>query len=114
MDLILVVQNQRGVQKYEYIMRFDDDSKVINTWFNVFDKMRRKRAVYFANNIDIDEEKSQPGTMKFKQVTIDQTYGIFKYRWGDSILRYITIALFAKEQQVLHRSQYNLSYCHKC
>ncbi|CAF4171406.1 unnamed protein product [Adineta steineri] len=82
MDLILVVLNQRGVQEYEYIMRFNNDSKVINTWFNVFDEMRRKRAVYFANNIDIDEEKSQPGTMKLKQTkTIDQTYGIFKYRW---------------------------------
>ncbi|CAF1338512.1 unnamed protein product [Adineta steineri] len=114
MDLILVVQNQRGVQEYEYIMGFDDDSKVINTWFNVFEEMRRKRAVYFANNIDIDEEKSLLGTTKLKQVTIHQTYGIFKYQWGDAILRYVTIALFAEEQQVLHRSQYNLSYCHKC
>ncbi|CAF0921292.1 unnamed protein product [Adineta steineri] len=59
------------LSQYEYIMRFDDDSKVINTWFNVFDKMRRKRAVYFANNIDIDEEKSLPGTTKLKQVTIE-------------------------------------------
>jgi hypothetical protein len=154
------------LQKYEYIMRLDDDSKITGKWINVFDEMRSKNAVYFANNLDMDEERQLPGTMKLKRVTleyqkqtnimikqpemlrnafgdnfirsyfnnfevlkleffrrqnvrhwietVDQTFGIFKYRWGDAILRYITIALFAEQHKVLHRSQYNLSYCHKC
>ncbi|UJR19890.1 hypothetical protein I4U23_023023 [Adineta vaga] len=153
------------LQQYDYMMRLDDDSQIMNNWFNVFDEMRRKRAVYFANDIRIDEERLLPGTMKLQPVTleypktnnitakqpemlrqafaddhilsyannfevlqleffrrsdvrqwiemIDQTHGIFKYRWGDAILRYLTIALFADQQEVLHRSDYSLSYCHK-
>jgi hypothetical protein len=45
---------------------------------------------------------------------IDSTYGIFKYRWGDAVLRYLTLALFAEKQEVLHREDYHLPYCHLC
>ncbi|CAF1555935.1 unnamed protein product [Rotaria sp. Silwood1] len=154
------------LQQYDYIMRLDDDSKIFGRWFNVFDEMRLKNAVYFANNIDIDLEEQLPGTMKMKTVTsdyiqqynikpkqldmlnnafnnktvwnyynnfevskveffrrkevrhwidaIDSTHGIFKYRWGDAVLRYLTLALFAEKREVLHRPDYNLPYCHKC
>jgi hypothetical protein len=154
------------LEKYEYIMRLDDDSKMTDKWINVFDEMRHKNAFYFANNIDVDLEEQLPGTMKLKQVTfdyvkqnnikpkqlqmlrdafgnktvwnyynnfevikmeffrrkeirhwiesIDSTNGIFYYRWGDAILRYLTFAVFAEQHEVLHRPDYNLSYCHKC
>ncbi len=45
---------------------------------------------------------------------IDASHGIYKYRWGDAMLRYLTLALFAKDYQVGHRRQLKLSYCHKC
>jgi hypothetical protein len=45
---------------------------------------------------------------------IDGTHGIYKYRWGDAMLRYLTLALFAKDYQVAHRKHLNLSYCHPC
>jgi hypothetical protein len=154
------------LKKYEYIMRLDDDSKLTGKWMNVFDEIRRKNAVYFANNVDIDLEKQLPGTMNLKRITfdyvkqndikpkqikmlrdafgnntvlnyynnfevmkmeffrreeirhwiesIDSTNGIFYYRWGDAILRYLTLALFAEQHEVLHRLDYNLPYCHKC
>jgi hypothetical protein len=147
-------------------MRLDDDSKIRGRWINVFDEMRNKNAVYFANDVDRDLEEWWPGTMKMKQITfeyvkqnnitvkqpdilrdafgnnlvrnyynnfeimkvqffqrkdvchwvefIDSTYGIFKYRWGDAVLRYLTLALFAERQEILHRSDYNLLYCHSC
>jgi hypothetical protein len=153
-------------QDYEYIMRLDDDSKILGTWINVFSEMRTKRAVYFANSKDVDLEKTLPGTMKLQHIAlkyivlnnitvtqpemirdgfgdgyisnyfnnfevmkleffkrqdvrqwveeVDRTNGIFKYRWGDATLRYVTVAMFAETYEVLHRSQYNLSYCHKC
>lgn len=152
--------------QYDYIMRLDDDSQVLGTWINVFDEMRKKRAVYFANDEDVDLEKSLPGTMKLPYTAlkhvllhnitvkqpdmirhgfgddaissyfnnfevvkldffrrkdvwkwieeVDRTNGIFKYRWGDAPLRYITLGIFAEAHEVLHRSDYNLSYCHKC
>ena len=57
------------LQEYEYVMRLDDDSRLTGTWFNVFDEMRAKNAVYFANNMDVDFEKKLPGTMRLKQIT---------------------------------------------
>ena len=45
---------------------------------------------------------------------IDETSGIFKYRWGDHVLRYITTALFAGPAEVLLRTDFNLPYCHPC
>lgn len=45
---------------------------------------------------------------------VDASHGIYKYRWGDAILRYLTLALFAKDHQVIHRNQLNLPYCHPC
>jgi mannosyltransferase len=153
-------------EQYEYIMRLDDDSQILGKWINVFNEMRNKRAVYFANDKDVDVEKSLPGLMKLQQIAlkyivlnnitvkqpemirdgfgddyimnyfnnfevmkleffrrdnvrqwiekVDQIHGILKYRWGDATLRYITLAMFAETNEVLHRTDYNLSYCHKC
>ncbi|CAF3304200.1 unnamed protein product [Rotaria sp. Silwood2] len=123
-------------------MRLDDDSKILGRWFNVFDEMCRKNAVYFANNVDIDLEDQLPGTMNMQRVTfdynyynnfeiskveffrreevrrwvdaIDSTHGIFKYRWSDAILGYLTLAVFAEQNEVLHKPDYVLPYCHKC
>lgn len=151
---------------YEYIMRLDDDSQLTGEWFNIFDQMRRKDAVYFANTVDIDLEGQLPGTMLLEHVimdyiqnyrivvkqpdilqnvfsngtvrnyynnfevtklkffrrpeirhwvnAIDATNGIFKYRWGDAVLRYLTLGIFAEQREVLHRLDYKSSYCHKC
>lgn len=154
------------LKNYQYIMRLDDDSRIRGRWFNVFDEMRRKDAVYFANNCDVDLEDQLPGTMLVANFTsnyvktngivpkqmemlknafsnrtvknfynnfevcrldffrsesiqhwaqaIDDSLGIFRYRWGDAVLRYLTVAVFARPEQVLHRDLYNLTYCHKC
>lgn len=154
------------LQDYDYIMRLDDDSQLTDKWPNIFQEMRKKNAVYFANDADVDLEDQLPGTMQLKRVvveylehnqvepkqpevlknafgdgtvrtyfnnfevtkkeffqrenirqwveSVDGTYGIFKYRWGDAILRYLTLAIFATKEEILHRSDYNLSYCHKC
>jgi len=40
--------------------------------------------------------------------------GIYKYRWGDAPLRYVTLSIFADEKEVLHRSDYDIDYCHPC
>jgi hypothetical protein len=45
---------------------------------------------------------------------IDESRGIFVYRWGDAPLRYIMLAIFAKPTQILHREQLGLAYCHPC
>lgn len=45
---------------------------------------------------------------------IDRSMGIFLYRWGDAPLRYITLALFVKENEILHRTDLKLGYCHPC
>jgi hypothetical protein len=45
---------------------------------------------------------------------VDESKGIFLYRWGDAPLRYITLALFANATQILHRPKLGLNYCHPC
>jgi len=45
---------------------------------------------------------------------VDESKGIFLYRWGDAPLRYITLALFANATQILHRLKLGLDYCHTC
>lgn len=46
--------------------------------------------------------------------TVVESHGIYKYRWGDAPLRYLTLAMFAKPEQVLHRVNLGLGYCHPC
>lgn len=43
-----------------------------------------------------------------------KTGGIYKYRWGDAGLRYVTLAVFASEHEVLHRMKLDIKYCHPC
>ena len=50
---------------------------------------------------------------KWTKAVLD-SQGIYKYRWGDAPLRFITLALFAEEKQVIHRKDLNISYCHPC
>jgi hypothetical protein len=155
------------VLEYEYLMRLDDDSKITGVWYNVFELMENKKAIYFANTEGEDSGKGLPGLMNLKTFTfyyqkkyrltpknpsrfvrafdipdhiryyynnfdvikveffrrseirqwidaVDNTYGIFKYRWGDAVLRYITTALFATSDQILLRTDFNLPYCHPC
>ncbi|CAF1524368.1 unnamed protein product [Adineta ricciae] len=155
------------INKYEFVMRLDSDSKLVGVWFNVFDFMRNQSAVNFANIEQADTEGILPGLMKLKTFTyeyinktgivpknpvrlarafdipfhirlhntnfdiskteffkskpvthwinaVDETYGIFRYRWGDHVLKYLTTAIFATPSEVLLRTDYNLPYCHPC
>ncbi|CAF3477807.1 unnamed protein product [Rotaria socialis] len=45
---------------------------------------------------------------------VDESRGIFLYRWGDAPLRYITLALFVNATQILHLNKLGLGYCHPC
>ena len=152
---------------YEYLMRLDDDSKLLAVWNDVFDLMTKRKAVYFGNIEEADSERGLPGLMNLKTFTInyiqkyrlvpknpkrlrrafelpnhirlyntnfdvikvdfflrpevrqwtdaiDDTFGIYKYRWGDHVLRYLTTALFATPAEILLRTDFNLSYCHPC
>ena len=67
------------------------------------------------NNIEvIDLSFMQRTEVKAFINTVDESQGIFLYRWGDAPLRYIELALFAKPEEVLHRLQLGLEYCHPC
>jgi hypothetical protein len=45
---------------------------------------------------------------------VDDSRGIFLYRWGDAPLRYVMLALFVNATQILHRGKLGLGYCHPC
>lgn len=161
-----VVFELREVRNYEYMMRMDFDSQLLNDWGNVFDLMRNKTAVYMANFETLDYEVVLRGTLKLKKLVMNyinatkiivqnpkqfqrafnnesaRTYwnnfeitqikffcqdnvtkwvnkvieskGIYTYRWGDAILRYLTLAIFARKDQVIHREKFGFDYCHPC
>ena len=76
---------------------------------------RRWEIPVFWNNFEIVEISF----MRRKEVidfirAVDESQGIFLYRWGDALLRFITLALFSNESQILHRVQLNFTYCHPC
>jgi hypothetical protein len=78
---------------------FNRTMEIPNYWnnFEVVDMsfMRRKQVVDFIQ-------------------AVDESRGIFLYRWGDAPLRYIILALFANATEVLHREKLGLAYCHPC
>jgi hypothetical protein len=45
---------------------------------------------------------------------VEASLGIFRYRWGDSALRYLSLALFASEDQILFKKNFNIAYRHPC
>ena len=47
-------------------------------------------------------------------VAVMRSNGIYRYRWGDALLRYATIAIFASSSDLIQRSQVGIEYCHPC
>ena len=45
---------------------------------------------------------------------IEDSLGIFLYRWGDAGIRYVTLALFAEDDEVISRDHFNMKYQHPC
>jgi hypothetical protein len=70
---------------------------------------------HFWNNFEIVDLSfmQQDNVIDFIEA-VDESRGIFLYRWGDAPLRYITLALFTNSTQILHRRQLGLYYCHPC
>jgi hypothetical protein len=69
----------------------------------------------FSNNFEVVDLSlmQREDVVDFIQ-TIDESRGIFLYRWGDAPLRYITLAIFANATEILHRQALGLIYCHPC
>jgi len=69
----------------------------------------------YSNNIEVIDLSFMRRTEVLDFVrAIEESKGIFLYRWGDAPLRYITLALFANATEVLHRQKLKLDYCHRC
>lgn len=69
----------------------------------------------FANHFEVIKSSffKSSEVLAFTNMILDSG-GIYKYRWSDAILRYITLALFAKEEEILHRIDFGIRYCHPC
>ena len=95
-----IIKNKINVRNRDMLDDiFNHTIKIPNYWNNIeaidLSFMKRKEVVDFIQ-------------------TVDESKGIFLYRWGDATLRYITLALFADASQVLHREKLKLAYCHPC
>lgn len=43
---------------------------------------------------------------------IVKSAGVYKYRWGDAPIRYVTLSIFANDSQMMYKSDQNIAYCH--
>jgi len=81
-------------------------------WWN-----SNNRTVYFYyNNFEITSLAffRSPEVKNWTEAVM-KSHGIFRYRWGDHVLRYVTLTVFAEKDQVLHLENYpEFSYCHAC
>lgn len=69
----------------------------------------------YNTNFDVIEVKFFKSDQVLHWVnSVDKTFGIYRYRWGDHVLRYLTTALFATSSEVLLRTDLKLPYCHPC
>jgi hypothetical protein len=95
-----IIKHKLIVRNHDMIVDMFDDPFTIPCFYNNLEVLdlsfiRRKEVVDFIQ-------------------AVDESMGIFLYRWGDSTLRYIILAIFANETQVLYREDLKLAYCHKC
>lgn len=73
-------------------------------------------ALLFYNNFEVAHVPFffRPEVRHWTAAVMDSG-GIYKYRWGDAVLRYLTLALFAEPNQIMHaRKDVELPYCHPC
>jgi hypothetical protein len=80
-------------------------------WTQSFQKPGRIRQYY--NNFEITHVPFflSKSVMHWNKA-IMTSEGIHRYRWGDHVLRYLTLALFAKESQIRTRKDVGIEYCH--
>jgi len=100
LTLAYIIKNKITVQNPAMLADVFNRTKELPIYWNNFEAidlsfMRRKEVVSFIQ-------------------AIDESGGIFLYRWGDAPLRYILLAIFAKPTQLLHRVRLGLAYCHPC
>jgi hypothetical protein len=67
----------------------------------------------FDNNFEVAQVEffRRSEVRQWTQAVLESA-GIFKYRWGDAALRYLTMALFATKEEVLTRRSFSIKYCH--
>lgn len=96
----------------DYVRRNDITPKSPKRWKKTFSK---QSVFTYSNNLEISsiEFFRRPEVVKFNAEILN-SLGIFKYRWGDAILRYITLTLFAAEDEVLHAKHFDIAYDHPC
>lgn len=73
-------------------------------WDSVFSfKARRKAMPCFYNNFEVVSIDffRRPDVMAFqRRITEDAPHGVFTKKWGDAPVRFLTVALFARPEQI--------------
>jgi len=70
-------------------------------------------ARFFYNNVEVARVShfQRPDVQAFTRA-IRRSGGIFRHRWGDAIVRYMQVALFARPEEVRCLTSELLAYCH--
>lgn len=85
-----------------------------NLWYTLSSTRHKKCVAKFENHfelINLRFFRSHAGIQDWIRV-VDANGGIFRHRWGNAALRFITVALYAAPEKVVRYEEKEVSYCH--
>lgn len=111
-DPKLPSQRKVGSLTLNYLRENNIVPKQMDMWVGAFpdDSIR----LYY-NNFEIGSVAffRRPDVQAYADMLVNSG-GIFKYRWGDAGIRYLTMAIYAHEHEVLHLEDFGVNYLHPC
>lgn len=97
----------------DYLKQKQVPVKNIQRWETAFPKDGIPMLYYTNFEVGSVAFFRKPKVVDFISSIIDSG-GIYKYRWGDAPIRYLTLTIFATEEQVIQFNELNVRYCHGC
>lgn len=100
----------------KYVADHDIKPRSEQRWKSAFPEREGAPSLYtYSNNFEVGKVEFflREDVRNWTGHVLDSG-GIHRYRWGDAGLRYLTLALFASEAEVLHIENFNIQYCHPC
>ena len=100
------------VEKYNLTIRH------VELWNIAVESMQNYSSIpIINNNLEVDRISffQQPMVRQYHHMVADEApYSIFRYRWGDAIVRFLTMAIFAHPDQVDLRPIASYGHKHRC
>lgn len=102
-DYHIVPYNQTNIKNAFFYTDSDNNDQKVFSVVSIYNNFEVSKMEFFQN----------PLVIKWSKVILESN-NIYYYRWGDAVLRYLTLILFAKDEEVLCIDDYSgiIDYTH--